>query len=201
MHGGTWIWLPAAVVAAATVLSAVLLFSRPVVRLSYVRGPEKGGGTVEAAWMGVKIPVVRWEDGGGFRRAGRWRPERFVRRRDAAVRLLRDAECTEFRWKTDIGLEDAALTAVAAGVCWAVVSSLVGWGSRFVRPAARPDVRVRPVYGETVFSTELSVAVRIRMYRLAAEALRAAAETIRSVAAASASHSPDRRRRRPRERE
>ena len=124
MQGGAWILLPTAVFAAATVLAAVLLFSRPMFRLSYVRGPAKGEGMVEAIWMGLHIPVVRWEDGGGFRRTGRWRPGRFVRRRDAAVRLLRDAECTEFRWKTDIGLEDAALTAVAAA------DSFGGWSGR-----------------------------------------------------------------------
>ena len=191
MQGGAWILLPTAVFAAATVLAAVLLFSRPMFRLSYVRGPAKGEGMVEAIWMGLHIPVVRWEDGGGFRRTGRGRPGRFVRRRDAAVRLLRDAECTEFRWKTDIGLEDAALTAVAAGVCWAVTSSVVGWGSRFVRRVVRPDVRIRPVYGKTVFSTELSVAIRIRMYRLAIEVLRAMAGSV--LPAAGASTSTDRR--------
>lgn len=190
MQGGAWIWLPTAAFAATAILAAVLLFSRPVFRLSYVRRPEKSKGIVEASWMGIHIPVVRWEDGRGFR-AGKWRPGRFVRRRDVAVRLLRDAECTEFRWKTDIGLEDAALTAVAVGVCWAVVSSVIGWGSRFVRRTVRPDVRVRPVYGKTAFSTELSVAIRIRMYRLAIEALRAVAGSV--LSAAGVSTSADRR--------
>lgn len=77
--------------------------------------------------------------------------------------------CREVRWSTEIGIGDAADTAFAAGLLWAVQSSLLGFALHHVKLEQMPVMTVTPLYGESRFSTCFRCKIRIRLvYALSA---------------------------------
>src|SRR5665647_574795 len=60
------------------------------------------------------------------------------------VGTLSHVECTQFRWKTEVGLGDAPETAVATGMIWGLKSSMLGFIARYIKLNIRPVVHVMP---------------------------------------------------------
>lgn len=114
--------------------------------------------------------------GGGWPAAGRgpaaWRPVLAV--------LLRGAAVERLWWRTRLGAADPALTAVAAGLVWAVKAAAVGQLSRAVGPLARPpELAVEPVYDRWCLESDLSCIVRLRIRDIMVAAPLAAWLTVR----------------------
>jgi hypothetical protein len=76
-------------------------------------------------------------------------------------------KCTQFRWKTQVGLGDAPDTALATGMIWGLKSSMLGFLARYIEMDVRPEVNVMPRYNESKFSTNVFVVLRIRMFYIA----------------------------------
>jgi len=72
-------------------------------------------------------------------------------------------KCSEFRWETRLGVGDAAETALATGMLWAVKSTLFGYIFQYVHLRAKPKLTIQPQYNHMEFSTEFSCHARIRL--------------------------------------
>lgn len=79
---------------------------------------------------------------------------------------LSQVRCTEFYWKTNVGVGDAAETAMTAGMVWGLKSSLLGYLFRFVQLETRPVIQVVPQYNAVTFSSEVQVLAKIRVYEI-----------------------------------
>lgn len=87
--------------------------------------------------------------------------------------------CRSFVWHSQLGVYDAALTAIAAGVLWAVKGVALGLLFRRLPWTRPPDIRVQPLFQIEYFSTELSVSLETRFHALAAAAVRLAFRMMR----------------------
>ncbi|WP_028548716.1 DUF2953 domain-containing protein [Paenibacillus sp. UNC451MF] len=79
---------------------------------------------------------------------------------------LHQVRCTEFYWKTNVGVGDAPETAMTAGMVWGLKSSLLGYLFRFVQLETRPVLQVIPQYNVVTFSSEVQVLAKIRVYEV-----------------------------------
>ncbi|WP_282935678.1 DUF2953 domain-containing protein [Paenibacillus sp. RC67] len=79
---------------------------------------------------------------------------------------LRHVRCTEFYWKSNVGIGDAAETAMTAGMVWGLKSSILGYLFRFVQLETRPVIQVVPQYNMVTFSSEIQVLAKIRVYEI-----------------------------------
>lgn len=79
------------------------------------------------------------------------------------VKTLKSVQCDKFEWKTEIGSKDAAVTAFATGLLWAIKSSLVGWCTAFIRFQHPPLISVSPVYNRDRFVTAGECILKIRL--------------------------------------
>ncbi|WP_162463130.1 DUF2953 domain-containing protein [Paenibacillus psychroresistens] len=77
--------------------------------------------------------------------------------------MLTHVKCTEFRWNTRLGIGDAAETALATGMLWAVKSTLFGYIFQYVHLEAKPKLSIQPQYNHPEFSTEFSCHASIRI--------------------------------------
>ncbi|WP_438445553.1 DUF2953 domain-containing protein [Gorillibacterium sp. sgz5001074] len=71
--------------------------------------------------------------------------------------------CTDMKWITRVGIGDAPETAITTGLVWTVKSSILGYLFKFIKRDVKPDIRVIPMYNQTVFSTEISCIAQIRL--------------------------------------
>lgn len=76
---------------------------------------------------------------------------------------LRKVRCRDVVWVTQIGLGDAADSAVAAGVVWGVKAPVVGWVASSVRMMNEPRLAVVPLFNEWHFETVVQGKFRIRL--------------------------------------
>lgn len=76
---------------------------------------------------------------------------------------LRRVRCQDVVWVTQVGLGDAADSAVAAGVVWSVKAPVVGWVASSVRMMNEPRLAVVPLFNEWHFETVLQGKFRIRL--------------------------------------
>jgi hypothetical protein len=77
--------------------------------------------------------------------------------------MLTHVKCTEFRWDTRLGIGDAAETALATGMLWAVKSTLFGYIFQYVHLETKPKLSIQPQYNRPEFSTEFSCHASIRI--------------------------------------
>ncbi|NOU97605.1 DUF2953 domain-containing protein [Paenibacillus sp. LMG 31456] len=77
---------------------------------------------------------------------------------------LKHVHCTRVVWKTNVGVGDAAETALTTGMVWGLKTSLLGFLFRFIKLDTRPEIMVIPQFNEVKFSTEVLCLARIRMY-------------------------------------
>ncbi|MDI4645435.1 DUF2953 domain-containing protein [Cohnella hashimotonis] len=75
---------------------------------------------------------------------------------------LRKIECTRYRMDIRIGTGDAASTAVATGLCWAIMGIATGALDRFVKLNTHPHGKVEPVYAGIELSVVWEADFRIR---------------------------------------
>lgn len=103
--------------------------------------------------------------------------ERFFRRAKLLIEHMNDfrkffagtlqhVHVLELRWETRFGLGGAAETGVTSGAVWALKNAVLGVASRWMSFERRPQVRVSPVFAETLFRTDAMVRSRIRVIRL-----------------------------------
>jgi hypothetical protein len=76
---------------------------------------------------------------------------------------LTHVKCSEFRWDTRLGIGDAAETALATGMLWAVKSTLFGYIFQYVHLETKPKLSIQPQYNHTEFSSEFSCHANIRI--------------------------------------
>jgi hypothetical protein len=76
---------------------------------------------------------------------------------------LTHVKCSEFRWDTRLGIGDAAETALATGMLWAVKSTLFGYIFQYVHLETKPKLSIQPQYNHAEFSTEFSCQANIRI--------------------------------------
>ena len=76
---------------------------------------------------------------------------------------LMHVKCSEFRWDTRLGIGDAAETALATGMLWAVKSTMFGYIFQYVHLEAKPQLSIQPQYNRLEFSTEFSCHANIRL--------------------------------------
>ncbi|MBD2846809.1 DUF2953 domain-containing protein [Paenibacillus sp. IB182496] len=79
------------------------------------------------------------------------------------LRTLRYIRITEWRWISAVGAGDAAWTAVATGMASAAQGALLGLLSHVMRLTGQPQMQVRPVFNDTIFSTEWHCTVKVRL--------------------------------------
>ncbi|MEY4480006.1 MAG: hypothetical protein RLZZ267_684 [Bacillota bacterium] len=72
-------------------------------------------------------------------------------------------KCEKMRWRTQIGLDDAASTALIVGITYAIKHSLVGISRRMISYEKIVDLLVIPTYNQSVFTTQLDSMFRIRL--------------------------------------
>jgi hypothetical protein len=77
--------------------------------------------------------------------------------------MLTHVKCSEFRWDTRLGIGDAAETALATGMLWAVKSTLFGYIFQYVHLETKPKLSIQPRYNHPEFSTEFSCHANIRI--------------------------------------
>lgn len=123
------------------------------------------------SWSGTEFLVKRGQQ--GVAHIDRDDVERFFRNTRVALRLtfhLTDVvkrltarmRLTEWEWHTVIGLRDAFWTAMMTGAAWSLQAGLTGFLSHRLRLCAKPVLRVEPLFGSSVFKTNLTFTVRIR---------------------------------------
>jgi hypothetical protein len=103
---------------------------------------------------------------------------------DEVTDWLRDMvthmKCSEFRWDTRIGVGDAAETAVATGMLWALKSSIIGFVFHYVVLQTKPMVTIQPQYNNMTFTTALSCDAKIRLGHIILSVFRLGWRIIRS---------------------
>lgn len=76
---------------------------------------------------------------------------------------LSHVHCTKVRWVTNIGIGDAAETAVITGMAWAIKTSFLGFIFKFIDLNTMPQLAVNPQYNRPQFSTELLCILKFRL--------------------------------------
>ncbi|GIQ69383.1 hypothetical protein XYCOK13_22070 [Xylanibacillus composti] len=80
--------------------------------------------------------------------------------------------CTELRWKTSVGLDDAADTAITTGLIWGLKTSMLGMLFQFVRLDTRPQLDVLPAYHQQQFTIDLTATVQTKVWWLVVATIR-----------------------------
>lgn len=78
-------------------------------------------------------------------------------------RFLKKVTISQIRWDSRFGLGDAALTAVASGMVWALKGNVLGMLSHFVSLKGVPSIQVIPVYQGTLTQTRLSCMISFKI--------------------------------------
>ena len=79
------------------------------------------------------------------------------------ISTLRHTHCTKISWATDIGLDDAAETAITTGMIWGLKTSILGAFFHRIKLEAQPQLAVVPQFNQTMFRTHLDCSLMIRM--------------------------------------
>jgi hypothetical protein len=79
------------------------------------------------------------------------------------ISTLKHTHCTQIRWVTDIGLDDAAETAITTGMIWGLKTSILGVFFNHIKLEAQPQLAVVPQFNQTMFRTHFNCLLRIRM--------------------------------------
>lgn len=85
---------------------------------------------------------------------------------------LKQVHCAKLYWKTNVGLGDAAETAMATGLVWSLKSSLLGFVFQFIQLDTRPQLMVVPQYNEWAFATEIICIAKIRIFYILLSGIR-----------------------------
>jgi hypothetical protein len=79
------------------------------------------------------------------------------------ISTLKHTHCTKISWYTDVGLDDAAETAITTGMIWGLKASILGAFFHRIKLEAQPQLAVVPQFNQTMFRTHLDCSLTIRM--------------------------------------
>lgn len=77
--------------------------------------------------------------------------------------IIRTVVFQEFCWKTNIGVQDAMTTGIAAGALWAVKGTAVGLVYQPSPFKRNPEIAVYPSFQQQVFRTDFSCMVSVKL--------------------------------------
>ncbi|TDF99299.1 DUF2953 domain-containing protein [Paenibacillus piri] len=83
---------------------------------------------------------------------------------DWLLGTLKHVHCTGMYWKTEVGLGDAAETAMTTGLVWGLKTSLLGFIFRFIKLDVTPEINVVPLFNQVKFFTDVIWTARIRFF-------------------------------------
>lgn len=99
-------------------------------------------------------------------------PARYLPWLDVAGRLERRGRFTRLRWSTCVGLDDAAGTALTAGLLWAAKGMLLSWLDRNYRLPRAMKIDVRPSFAGLRLDTALDCIFQLRLGHIILASLR-----------------------------
>ncbi|MEX1030958.1 MAG: DUF2953 domain-containing protein [Paenibacillaceae bacterium] len=76
---------------------------------------------------------------------------------------LKHTHCTQLSWVTNVGLDDAAETAITTGMIWGLKTSILGVFFNQIKLEAQPQLAVVPQFNQTMFRTHFDCSLMIRM--------------------------------------
>ncbi|CAM3569773.1 DUF2953 domain-containing protein [Marinicrinis lubricantis] len=77
---------------------------------------------------------------------------------------MKHVKCVQLRWKTKLGVGDAAYTGVSVGIVWGIKSWFIGFLSSRLSMKAFPMLDVEPLYNQTALVLEGEARFRIRTF-------------------------------------
>jgi hypothetical protein len=78
-------------------------------------------------------------------------------------RIQRAMRCEKFLWRTGFGCDDAAMTGILSGVLWVLKSEVFLLLKRRINFAARPTIRVQPIFDTVLLEVEFECIFTIRV--------------------------------------
>lgn len=78
-------------------------------------------------------------------------------------KILGQMSCEKLHWRTRLGTDDAAVTALASGALWAVKGQLYVYLKRRVKHAVAPVFHVTPLFNAKAFDMEFECIFSIRL--------------------------------------
>lgn len=79
------------------------------------------------------------------------------------IHLLSKTHVIMYQWDLELGLGEAAQTAIASGMAWSVLSVLTGAATEHIRFNVVPSIQVVPRYNDLTFLTRLVCISRLRV--------------------------------------
>lgn len=76
---------------------------------------------------------------------------------------LKRIHCRQISWATDIGLDDAAETAITTGMIWGIKTSILGILFNQIKLEAQPQLAVVPHFNSMQFRTAFECIIVIRL--------------------------------------
>lgn len=87
-------------------------------------------------------------------------------------RFLKHVQVTEFRWKSVIGIKDAALTGIICGSAWAIKGSCITLLDQNLKLKIMPEIEVIPFFFQAESKTDLTCILSFRMGHAMGAAIR-----------------------------
>lgn len=76
---------------------------------------------------------------------------------------LKHTHCSQISWITNVGLDDAAETAITTGMIWGLKTSILGIIFNHIQLEAQPQLAVVPQFNNPQFQTHFDCIIRIRL--------------------------------------
>ncbi|MFV9510732.1 DUF2953 domain-containing protein [Tepidibacillus sp. LV47] len=77
--------------------------------------------------------------------------------------FLKKVHIDRLKWETKIGLDEAFLTAISAGMIWSIKGIFLGFLSKYLILDDKPSIHVRPMFNQSFFHTYIEAAFHFRM--------------------------------------
>lgn len=98
--------------------------------------------------------------------------KRVVHLQKIIKRFLKHVHVTEFRWKSEIGLKDAAATGFICGSAWAIKGSCIALLDQNLNMKIKPSIEVIPSFFQAESNTNLTCILSFRMGHAMGAAIR-----------------------------
>lgn len=79
------------------------------------------------------------------------------------ISTLKHTHCSQISWITNVGLDDAAETAITTGMIWGLKTSILGIIFNHIQLEAQPQLAVVPQFNDPQFQTHFDCIIRIRL--------------------------------------
>lgn len=78
-------------------------------------------------------------------------------------KFMKKVSINSFKWETEIGTGDAALTGSASGLLWGVKGNVLGIMTNYLRLKTRPQINVVPQFQQMLLKTSFECMVSFRI--------------------------------------